>query len=59
LPPVEKPGNPEGCRSATTLAGTGRRPALRFVAFVPLVWCMARPAYLATKAEVRQAVEAA
>ncbi len=31
---------------------------LIFVAFVPLVWCMTRPAHLATKDEVLQAVKA-
>ena len=35
-----------------------RGAILVFAAFVPLVWCMARPSHVATRDEVLQAVEA-
>ena len=38
--------------------GNFRLLTLVFAAFVPLVWCMARPSHLPTKDEVLQAVEA-
>jgi hypothetical protein len=39
------------------LPGNFRLLARSFEAFVPPVWCLARPTHLATKDEVRQAVE--